>query len=442
VAWNVTETGQFAEIPSKWWKWGWWPNVKREELAAVMADDVRSTLTQAKDASMTMVGRPKSFQNQYVLKLFQKDIMTGMNELLMEAELAKEAEPGTPLSWSLHVMAWTMLVTVIGGMLFYVFLFGVRQNMYQQRAWTQSFAMWLVMEILLISTLLTLLTDVWVPMMLIDGVKKCRDLVLETAADLSVALKDTIESSRKHCFNAAEYFFVSHRVACKFPELLSSQVVLQYHTPWPKQSYGRVTNGRDNGYLSLVARIPDVFVWITMLMLSLFTRTPQQVQSAVLEITVSAGVVAVVGLHVWLFGIYPLLVVLPGIVIIALVVGVKWYGRRTPSVVPETVMVTNDGPKLNLVDLENGHVGRRASIQAGIALLQGAQNGVKVDTGDSDVEFESIDEDNCAEFSADDEACSEWAGSSDTSDSSDSSQFSFDSTSFACIESCDKSISE
>ncbi len=56
------------------------------------------------------------------------------------------------------------------------------------------------------------------------------------------AANDNEEKDEGVEFNAAKYFFVSHRLASTFPELKASQMILQFSTPWPKQSYKRVSS--------------------------------------------------------------------------------------------------------------------------------------------------------------------------------------------------------
>jgi hypothetical protein len=104
--------------------------------------------------------------------------------------MAKESESLSALSWPVHAVAWLTKILMLAGMMFYVFLFGVTQNIYQQRAWTQSFVMWLIKEIVVVSTVLVLVSDVWLPMMLVKGVSQCHNKLLEVIGQLSTKMVD------------------------------------------------------------------------------------------------------------------------------------------------------------------------------------------------------------------------------------------------------------
>jgi hypothetical protein len=173
-------------------------------------------------------------------------------------------------------------------------------------------------------------------------------------------------------FNAVEFIFTSHRVACHFPSLVASQAILKFRTPWPRQSYGALRRVQSTRWLTLVTNIPELVIWLVMIMLSLFSATPQEVQFVFLEVVVSEGVGVVVGLHVLLlYRVYPVLVVLPT-VLSSGILFLPWYSFwRSSSVVPlETVSQSNGLATSELAIEMEAHIGRRGSIQAGVVLLQ------------------------------------------------------------------------
>jgi hypothetical protein len=343
-----------------------------------MKSDIRLTLNATELEAYLMKNRSKFSRNKRLLVLFQKDIMIGWNAIGVEAELLKESLKLSPCSWKLQMTAWIVLLSLNAVMLFYLYLFGVGQNIHQQRAWTRSFAMWLAMEIVLISSFLTLISNVWFPMLLMGGVQKYRNALLQTINSVQTT------HPPKENFNAAEFFFVSHQVANRFPDLVPSQFILQYQTPWPKKSYGRVTNNKSGFWFAFMSVIPDLFITIVMLMLSMFSNAPQQIQSAMLEIFISGGVGLVVWLHLWLFGVFPVLVVIPSVIVLSIAI---FLLRGSNSVKPLVVVPErskNIDNQVTQVVSRQGIVGRRDSIQAGVVLLQKLEeNGSEYHLSDS-----------------------------------------------------------
>jgi hypothetical protein len=349
-------------------------NPHRETIAAIR-EDIQWSMDTADQATGTMAQRPTAFQNHYLLQLFERDLLTGLEALLVENEMAKEAETLSALSWPVHVAGWSTLLLLLSGMLFYVFLFGVTQNIHQQRAWTQSFGLWLLMEIVLTSTVLVLVSDVCLPMMLVDGVARCHNKLLAVIGQVSTTQDEEADFvSPAELFDTAEFLFASHRVARRCPSLMVSQAVLQFRTPWPRQSYGALRRVQNTRWWSWVTNVPELVVWLVLLVLSLFSAAPQQVQSLAVEVLFSVFVGALVGVHMLLYSVYPVLVVLPSVVCVGL--GVLWrhWSVRSSAVVPEEVAGPPEGRATGeLVSAAEAHVGRRASIQAGVVLLQGMQ---------------------------------------------------------------------
>jgi hypothetical protein len=357
------------------------PAANHRETIEAIREEIQWSMDTADQATCTMLHRSILFQNQHVLQLFQRDLLTGLEALLVEAEMAKDAETLSALPWPVHVAGWSTLLLMLSGMLFYVFLFGVIQNIHQQRAWTQSFGLWLLMEILLISTVLVLVSDVWLPMMLVDGVARCNNKLLEVIGQMS-AMKDDdfMLVSPTMRFNAVEFFFASHRVASRFPSLLTSQAVLQFRTPWPRQSYGALRRMQNTRWWSWVTNVPELMISLAMMLLSLFSAAPQQVQSLTIEVLLSGGMGFVVGVHVLLYRVYPVLVVLPAVTGASIFFLLRYWFGRSSAVVPLEGTRQPEGQATGKpVSETETHVGRRASIQAGVALLQDMQNVVEND---------------------------------------------------------------
>jgi hypothetical protein len=64
-------------------------------------------------------------------------------------------------------------------MLFYVLLFAINQNVHRQKAWAKSFGMWLLSEIVLVSSVAVLVMNVWIPSLIMRDVQQMRQKLLE-----------------------------------------------------------------------------------------------------------------------------------------------------------------------------------------------------------------------------------------------------------------------
>jgi hypothetical protein len=108
---------------------------------------------------------------------------------------------------------------------------------------------------------------------------------------------------------------------------------------------------------SWVTNVPELVVWLVLLVLSLFSAAPQQVQSLAVEVVFSVFVGALVGVHMLLYSVYPVLVVLPSVVCVGL--GVLWrhWSVRSSAVVPEEVAGPPEGRATGeLVSATEAHV--------------------------------------------------------------------------------------
>jgi hypothetical protein len=149
--------------------------------------------------------------------------------------------------------SWIFVIFLNIALLFYVYLFAMRQPHSRQSAWFQSFVTWLLFEIFISSTGIVFFFHLLIPFYVLTELSHLKEKVL-----LSLLLfrekylhggrrlrqqphpTQTInrnEESPTH-FNSAKYLFTSWRVAALFPELPESGLILQFHTPWPRKKLG------------------------------------------------------------------------------------------------------------------------------------------------------------------------------------------------------------
>ena len=58
-----------------------------------------------------------------------------------------------------HILVCVVLLVEISLMLFYVLLFGLSQSSSHQKAWAQSFVIWLLMDIVLFATVIVVVVN-------------------------------------------------------------------------------------------------------------------------------------------------------------------------------------------------------------------------------------------------------------------------------------------
>jgi hypothetical protein len=125
---------------------------------------------------------------------------------------------------------------------------------------------------------------------------------------------DEESNSDPSTFNAAKFLFLSYHLASRYPSLKASQIILQFHTIWPRQSYQHLNDLKKAHKNTKSAFIRSLSV-VVMFLLTCFLSTPSFLQDMLLHslLTVSVGYAMI--LHLDLYRISPLLVILPSIAV-------------------------------------------------------------------------------------------------------------------------------
>jgi hypothetical protein len=265
-----------------------------------------------------------------LLFLFQKDLMPGINGLILESKEKRDEIIQKSVSLSMKILGWCFIACITIGMLFYILLFALSQDSHRQRAWGQSFALWLVVEILIVSSLSVLVMNILIPSLIMKDVgvikKKLVTTVItfyqEMAQERLIhqkngfnGLNDNEEEEfgsgrRKGIFNSAEYLFVSNRLATIYSDLKLAKMVLSFQTPWPKQSYQHVTDvsKKYNRKFSTVQRSISIIV---LFFLSGLLSVPLSIQDMIVQLTSTVAMGYTVLFHVRLYQIFPVLIAVP-----------------------------------------------------------------------------------------------------------------------------------
>jgi sugar lactone lactonase YvrE len=127
-------------------------------------------------------------------------------------------------------------------------------------------------------------------------------------------------------FNAAKYLFLSYRMAEQYPALKASQIILQYSSPWPKQDYKHIKDMKSN-YSDKYSGITRAISIIVIFFLTNLLATPLAIQDMILQICTTAAIGYTMLIHIQLYYIYPALVIIPTLAVIALAFVVKRYWK-------------------------------------------------------------------------------------------------------------------
>jgi hypothetical protein len=269
---------------------------------------------------------PKYEIGKKLLFLFQCDLLPGISGKILELKGSRDSSKVKHVSFRAKVAAWAFLFLMDAGMLFYILLFALTQTGPRQNAWFQSFALWLVVEILLVSTAIVFITHILVPSLIMKDITQIKRRLMDNIRDFNdkvnatgdmAALVTSAEGAEGVSFNAANYLFVSTRLAREFPELKESKIILQFSTPWPRQSYLHIQNvsKKYSKKFSALTRSASILL---IFFVGNFLSVPPSVQDMVVQMTSTTAIGYIVLVHVQLYEIFPALVILPALLLAGL----------------------------------------------------------------------------------------------------------------------------
>ena len=246
-----------------------------------------------------------------LLFLFQCDLLPGLSGKILESKGQRDRIASPQVPWNTKLACWIFLVALNVGMLFYILLFALSQTVHRQSAWAMSFVMWLVVEIVFVSSATVLFTHVLVPSLIMQDVTKIKQKLVESIRDFNNGVRNgRKDANEAETFNAANYLFTSSRLAAKCMHLKEAQIISQFRTPWPKQSYQRendVSRNYSKKYTALTRSASIVAVFF----LTQLLHIPAGFQDMVVQLVATTSIGYAVLLHMDLYGIFPLLALIP-----------------------------------------------------------------------------------------------------------------------------------
>jgi uncharacterized membrane protein len=333
--WGMDENGNYKEPASSQSFFGRW---KKTLVARFTTENRENTvgdliLSELENVETAIKTEKDLFQKERLserekgkrlLFLFQKDLMPGINGMILESKDKRDALVINGSSRTAKMVAWAFLATVNTGMLFYILLFALSQDSHHQQAWGQSFALWLVVEVFLVSTVSVLLMQVLIPSLTMKdvGIIKKKLIVNVISFYKEMAKKKLPGTEEKEgelgvekktkLFNSAEYLFISNRLAHFYSDLRIAKMILGFQTPWPKQSYQHITDTSkkyDRKFSALQRSVSIVVLFFLTSLLSV----PISVQDMIIQCGSTVTIGYTVLFHLRLYQIFPVLTVVPTI---------------------------------------------------------------------------------------------------------------------------------
>jgi hypothetical protein len=138
---------------------------------------------------------PDSEKNTRLPFLFMKDVMTAANGQIMDAKDRRDREKHKQVTFGVKIAACTGLFIFSAALLFYVYLFAMRQTDSRQSAWFQSFVVWLLFEIFIVSSvLLVFLQQIFIPLLTMQDVQRVKKRVVNDIKSFKDKAKERTSS--------------------------------------------------------------------------------------------------------------------------------------------------------------------------------------------------------------------------------------------------------
>jgi hypothetical protein len=134
--------------------------------------------------------------------------------------------------------------------LFYIMLYAINQDKSRQMAWIISYVIWLLLEVVVVSTVVMLMSQFAVPSIMLSEVKAAKAKMIDSVQGYQskIVNNSVREGVAAADFNSTQYLFTSTRLAAQFPGSLESDIILDFSTNLPKRTYKRVKNKATDAY--------------------------------------------------------------------------------------------------------------------------------------------------------------------------------------------------
>ena len=279
-----------------------------------------------------------------LLFLLHCDLLPGQQGEILQTKENGEYFESEFTKQEYKTCAWIFIIALNLFCLFYVFNFALQATKEVQAAWCYTVLLWFVMDVFFTSTAMVLLQHVALPMVIMDDIDHVKIATLKEMHNLSLdeqLEKSGTASSKKGVdkqltmyskakqnfgFNAAEWCFVSTRLAHKFPHLPISRLILRFHTPFPRHAFRPTHQVTDETFLVDAAIVGLRLLGHTLVMFFslVLINVPEDILSGCIEAIVAIIVTATMFMVFSLLSNVPLFV---GILFILVLISAAFYFR-------------------------------------------------------------------------------------------------------------------
>jgi hypothetical protein len=257
-----------------------------------------------------------------ILFLFIKDLTSGITRKIIDVKYQQEHMKRRETHYLLKIFLTILFVGLSIGMLVYLYLFARLQDQDRQQAWFYSVLLWLGLEVFFLSSAVVMVQHVIIPSFIIaDFNAIIHNLSNDKASkkpsfgksQVTVLAEETIFGILQQyqqpppmspAFNAATFVFLSQRLAMSYPHSQAGNIIFKYSTVWPRGS-NRLLMRDEEGQRTCCCS--SGFRSILFLMLSL----PLQVQESLFRFLSTVLIGVLIYIHVYLYNMFPALVVGP-----------------------------------------------------------------------------------------------------------------------------------
>ena len=370
MLWGLNSEGTFGTAGEG--KKSWFDIKKTVDVRAmILADLIAVTSSTEREKKLLRSFASKKHVQKRLLYLFHRDLLPGITGRILESKAERDSEKkGQSVSLLGKVIGYFFIYACNAGMLFYIFLFALRQTKYRQNAWFRSFMTWLGLDIVLVCSAVVIITQIVIPSLVMKDLSRIKERLLSNIYDL----KQKIDDNNGCGFNCADYLFVSTRIAKmdEFKDLKVAQMIADFRTPWPRRSYQRI-NEYSRTYKSSFAALFSGFGNVFMFLVGSFFQFPSSAQDAFFYSVLSVGFGYVVLLLTELYNLYPALIAIP---VASAIVLIHFIVRAITSATKKSKMnirVVNSGAYSSAHHSEAINQNRRASIAQGVEYVQSMQ---------------------------------------------------------------------
>ena len=241
--------------------------------------DIMSVQAQIAEESKIFSKLTAEEQGIRLLYLLQKDLLSNVPGEFVWKKSAhgKRMVLESPVSYRSKCLGYMFILVMDMWMLFYIFLFAVSQDHGRQSAWLQSFIIWLILEVVIVSSFVMIMSQFVIPSLKLADMKGAKQQMIAAVHTYRSkfmkrdATDDDIDVNEPKIsnFNAAHFLHVSTQMASLYPNSVESEIIRDYSTTMPKRRYKR-GNYRTSArvavvilmILSLERCFSDIICWV------------------------------------------------------------------------------------------------------------------------------------------------------------------------------------